>query len=283
MLGCDNAQCCQFLREDRAPDVQHQCYTQHLSAARWLVKVDPANGVPDLNASTQMALTPELVALCERVVVDPGPAPGCSEVSQEEIAEKAAALDRECGDRPLWLFAYGSLIWKPVFEPAETRGAPAGGWHRAFCMDMQRWRGSADNPGLMMAVIRGGTCRGVAYRLPEASRRELIFQMIFRETSYTEDWNTIRWLDVETDAGRVRALAFWALANGSPHIARYPHPEAAKRIAHACGHIGSNAAYLYNTVSKLAEFGIRDRNLWQLQGLVAAEIRASREQTVATS
>ena len=236
-----------------------------------------------MQSLTQMALTPELVALCERVVVDPGPAPGSIEVSDSEIADKAAALDRECGSEPFWIFAYGSLIWKPIFMAAETRGATAAGWHRAFCIDMERWRGSADNPGLMMAIIRGGTCRGVAYRLPEANRRELIFQMIFRETSSADDWNTIRWLDVATDVGRIRALAFWALSNGSSYIARYPHPEAAKRIARACGHIGSNAAYLYNTVSKLAEFGIRDRNLWQLQELVATEIRTSRAQTLATT
>ena len=69
-----------------------------------------------------LSLTPELVALCEREVADPGPAPGLVQLSLEEITAKAAEIDAECGASPLWLFAYGSLIWKPEVEAAR-RGA----------------------------------------------------------------------------------------------------------------------------------------------------------------
>jgi glutathione-specific gamma-glutamylcyclotransferase len=100
----------------------------------------------------------------------------------------------------------------------------------------------------------------------------LLFDMIWRETSYPEDLVSIRWLDVETEVGKLRALSFWAGPKGSFILGRLPPEEAAWRIARACGHIGSNAAYLYNTVLKLGELGIRDRNLWRLQELVAAEI-----------
>ncbi len=224
--------------------------------------------------TTEMALTPELVALCERSVADPGPERGDLEMSEAEIHEAAGRLDRECADRPLWLFAYGSLIWKPAFDHIETRRANAAGWHRSFCMTMHRWRGSAEQPGLMMAIMRGGTCHGVAYRLSDENRTEQIYRMIWRETSYSEDLESVRWIDVDTDAGKVRALTFWAAPKGSYIVRRMAPEEAARRIARACGHIGSNAAYLFNTVSKLAEFGIRDRNLWHLQELVAAEIRA---------
>jgi cation transport protein ChaC len=165
-----------------------------------------------------------------------------------------------------------------VFDPAETRRATAYGWHRSFCMDMRRWRGSDDQPGLMMAIMRGGTCHGVAYRLPDGNRRQLLFDMIWRETSYPEDLASIRWLETETDQGKVRALSFWAGPKGSFILGRLPLEEAARRIARASGHVGSNAAYLYNTVLKLAEFGIRDRNLWRLQELVAAEITAMARQ-----
>ena len=219
-----------------------------------------------------MALTPELVALCERAVADPGPEPGFVELTNDEIAAAAARFDTQCGDGPLWIFAYGSLIWKPVFDPVETRRATAYGWHRSFCMDMRRWRGSSDQPGLMMAIMRGGTCHGVAFRLPDKSRRQLLFDMIWRETSYPEDMASIRWLHAESDGSPFKALAFWAGPKGSFILDRLPLEEAARRIARACGHIGSNAAYLYNTVAKLGEFGIRDRNLWRLQELVAAEI-----------
>jgi cation transport protein ChaC len=221
-----------------------------------------------------MALTPDLVALCERVVADPGPEPDRPVLTDAEIEAKAVRIDAECGDAPVWLFAYGSLIWKPVFEAAELRTATAVGWHRSFCMDMRRWRGSDEQPGLMMAIVRGGTCRGVAYRLPAEGRRDVITQMISRETSSPDDLNTVRWLDVNTDAGKVRALSFWVGPKGSFILDKLPLEEAARRIARACGHVGSNAAYLYNTVLKLGEFGIRDRNLWRLQELVAMEITA---------
>jgi glutathione-specific gamma-glutamylcyclotransferase len=226
-----------------------------------------------LKRTSEMALTPELVALCERTVDDPGPERGECEMSDEDFHRAAARLDRECADRPLWLFAYGSLIWKPAFDPVETRRATAVGWHRSFCISMNRWRGSPEQPGLMMAIMRGGTCHGVAYRLPQEDRTEQIHRMLWRETSYSEDLESVRWIDVDTDDGKVRALTFWAAPKGSYIVKKLGPEDTARRIARACGHIGSNAAYLYNTVSKLAEFGIRDRNLWQLQELVAAEIQ----------
>lgn len=220
----------------------------------------------------QISLTPELVALCERDVVDSGPDPRFVELTEAEVLEKAAELDRECGSGPLWLFAYGSLIWKPEFEAVETRRATAHGWHRAFCMELPRWRGSPDQPGQMMAITRGGTCHGVAFRLADEDRATQIFRMLNRETSYRGDLGNTRWLNAGTVKGPIRALAFWAAPTPGFPFLKLPAEETARRIARACGHIGSNAAYLYNTVAKLEEFGIRDRNLWQLQQLVAEEI-----------
>src|SRR5690606_23043046 len=67
----------------------------------------------------------------------------------------------------LWLFAYGSLIWNPCFEWVERRPALAHGWRRSFCLGWDHWfRGSVERPGLMLALDRGGRCKGVAYRLP---------------------------------------------------------------------------------------------------------------------
>jgi cation transport protein ChaC len=117
-----------------------------------------------------LSLTPELVALCERKVTDPGPAPGLVQLSLEEITAKAAEIDAECGASPLWLFAYGSLIWKPEVDAVETRRATARGWHRTFSMELPRWRGSPEQPGQMMVIERGGTCHGVAFRLPDEYR-----------------------------------------------------------------------------------------------------------------
>ncbi len=219
-----------------------------------------------------LALTPELVAFCERNVADSGPDPRFRRLTDTEVSAKAAELDRECGSDPLWLFAYGSLIWKPEFEATETLRATARGWHRSFSMELPRWRGSPDQPGQMMVIERGGTCHGVALRLPDGDRAEQLFRMMYREAEYEGDLDNMRWLKVESRNGRHRALAFWAAPTPGFPFLKLPPEETARRIARACGHLGSNAAYLYNTVVKLEEFGIHDRNLWHLQRLVAQEI-----------
>ena len=219
-----------------------------------------------------LSLTPELVALCERDVADSGPDPRFVQLTDAEVSARAAELDRECGDAPFWLFAYGSLIWKPEVEAVETRRATAHGWHRSFSMELPRWRGSPDNPGQMMVIERGGTCHGVAFRLPDADRTGHIYRMLYRESEYRGDLDNARWLNAETAQGRIRALAFWAAPSPYFPFVKLSPEETARRIARACGHLGSNAAYLYNTVAKLAEHGIHDRNLWHLQQLVAEEI-----------
>ena len=219
-----------------------------------------------------LSLTPELVALCERNVADSGPDPRFVQLTDAEVSARAAELDRECGDAPFWLFAYGSLIWKPEVEAVETRRATAHGWHRSFSMELPRWRGSPDNPGQMMVIERGGTCHGVAFRLPDADRTGHIYRMLSRESEYRGDLDNARWLNAETAQGRIRALAFWAAPSPYFPFVKLSPEETARRIARACGHLGSNAAYLYNTVAKLAEHGIHDRNLWHLQQLVAEEI-----------
>lgn len=220
-----------------------------------------------------LSLTPELVALCERETPDPGPDRRLIKQTDDEVVAKAADIDRECGDEPLWLFAYGSLIWNPEFEAAEARRATARGWHRSFSMELPRWRGSPEQPGQMLVIERGGTCHGMAFRLPGEGRREQIYRMLYRETEYRGDFDCIRWIKADTDEGRIRALAFWAAPSPNFPFRKLAPEEAAWRIARACGHLGSNAAYLYNTVAKLEEIGIRDRNLWRLQHLVAEEIR----------
>jgi glutathione-specific gamma-glutamylcyclotransferase len=221
----------------------------------------------------ELSLTPELVALCERAVTDSGPDPRFIQLTDKEVSAKAEELDRECGGAPLWLFAYGSLIWKPEVEAVEALRATARGWHRSFSVELPRWRGSPEQPCQMMVIERGGTCHGVAFRLPDEDRAELIYKMLYRESEYEGDLENARWLNADTPKGRIRALAFWAAPTKSFPFLKLSPEETARRIARACGHLGSNAAYLYNTIVKLEEFAIHDRNLWHLQELVAKEIR----------
>jgi cation transport protein ChaC len=149
------------------------------------------------------------------------------------------------------------------------------GWHRRFCMRLTRWRGTREVPGLMMALDRGGACAGVAYRLPDADHHGQIIRLLTRETDGNPATNVPRWISIATPRGPLTALAFVASPLGANYAGRLPLPVVASTLARAAGHWGSGASYLHNTVRHLAEHGIRDKNLWALQELVAAEIRRS--------
>ncbi|MFM9842759.1 MAG: gamma-glutamylcyclotransferase [Dongiaceae bacterium] len=220
-----------------------------------------------------MALTAELVARCHREEPDPGPEKGEIEFTEEEYNAAAAGLLARKAPGPLWLFAYGSLIWKPEVESVEHRRAIAHGWHRNFCLELTRWRGSPQQPGLMMGLERGGSCHGVAYRLVDGDQGLQIGRLLRREVSGEGGLRAVRWITVDIGGAGQQALVFWAGTAAAEFNVSLPLPEVARILARACGHIGSGAEYLYHTVSKLEEFGIRDRNLWRLQELVAAEIK----------
>lgn len=220
-----------------------------------------------------MDLTAELVALVARTEPDPGPMPGVVYYSDQDYDDLVESLLQEHHPDLLWVFAYGSLIWKPEFPFVEQRRVVAKGWHRSFCIKLMRWRGTPEQPGLMMALDRGGSCSGVAYRLPEDAHRELLGKLVRREISAKPSTNAIRWIWADGEFERFRALTFIANPKGRAYTGGLPLDEVAHTLARAAGHWGSGAEYLFNTVSHLESFGIRDRNLWRLQKLVADEIR----------
>nr|WP_255618240.1 gamma-glutamylcyclotransferase [Aurantimonas sp. VKM B-3413] len=219
-------------------------------------------------------MTQDLVALTIREKPDLGPEPGWTHLTEAELDALAEEYRAESHGEPLWIFAYGSLIWKPDFDAVAHRRGTAYGWHRSFCLKMTRWRGSPEQPGLMMALERGGRCDGVIYRLREEDRHAQIRRVLHREIRFRENVSMARWVPVHTAEGKVKALTFWAGPRGERIASKLPLDEVAHILARACGHVGSCAEYLFNTVRHLEEFGIRDRNLWRLQELVAEEIRA---------
>jgi cation transport protein ChaC len=219
-----------------------------------------------------MALTAELVAHCERHEPDPGPEAG-RHFTDAEYEAAAAKFIEQAPPGPLWVFAYGSLIWKPAIATTDHRHAVAHGWHRSFCLQLTRWRGSPAQPGLMMGLKRGGRCKGIVHRIADDDRQGLLVRLLHREVGNDKHLTGVRWINVDTDQGRVRALTFWAEPIGLDNWVDLPLSQVARILARACGHIGSGAAYLFHTVSKLDELGIRDGNLWRLQQMVADEIR----------
>jgi glutathione-specific gamma-glutamylcyclotransferase len=225
----------------------------------------------------QLSLTSELVALCHRDVIDPGPEAKYDYFVDADYEKAVERLLKERPKGPFWLFAYGSLIWKPEFPTEESLLGVAEGWHRAFCLHLERYRGSPEQPGLMMALDTGGHCEGVLLRLSEQDLASQLDILLQREIGSHEALESVRWIDVQSAQGVVRALVFYAHpAHLDYYVNSLPLEKVAHILARACGHWGSGAQYLHQTVSKLEEFGIHDENLWKLQELVADEIMSGR-------
>lgn len=232
--------------------------------------------MPKAGMPRSLSLTPAHVARVHRAVADGGIAPGAElHTDADYAAWVERILAERPGNAPFLLFAYGSLIWKP--ELAHTGSAPAvaRGWHRAFCLKMPRFRGTTEAPGLMMALDRGGQCRGIAYELAAEDLEGQLGKLFRREFTFKPINNVPRWITVETASGRAQALTF-VINRASPlYAGRLPLTAVADTLSTACGHWGTGAEYLMNTVSKLESLGIRDRNLWRLQQLVAERIEAA--------
>lgn len=220
-----------------------------------------------------MNLTAELVARVERTEPDPGPEPGTAEHTDAEFDAMVEALLSEYKPEELWVFAYGSLIWNPEFEFLESRSATANGWHRSFCLKLTRWRGTRELPALMLALDQGGTCKGLAYRLPARDHFGQLGLLMRREIDANPPTNVPRWISVKTEGGTLRALAFIAAPDGNAYAGKLPPEKVAHVLARAAGHWGSAAQYLFRTVTMLEEHGIRDRNMWLIQSLVAQQIK----------
>jgi cation transport protein ChaC len=222
-----------------------------------------------------MRLTRELAALCHRDVAERPPNEIYDLFTDADYASLVEQVLASKPEGPLWLFAYGSLIWKPEIPHTEERRAVAPGWHRAFSMQIEDFRGTPEQPGYMMCLDRGGSCEGMALRLMDEDIAGHLYKLLYREIGTPGQLEAMRWIALETAEGPVTALVFYA----HPHLLPYyrenrPIAEVAYGLARACGPWGSGAEYLHNTVVHLKERGIHDEGLWALQELVAREIEA---------
>ncbi|MCV3768818.1 gamma-glutamylcyclotransferase [Rhizobium sp. TRM95796] len=223
---------------------------------------------------TPLRLTAELVARTIKPVEEESPEPNLTPIASEELDGLVRRIEEEAGDQEIWVFAYGSLMWNPGFDVAASENAVASGWHRAFSLKIERFRATSDAPGLMLALLPGGSCSGVVLRVPCATKQQDLHRLMTREIRYSEARDMVRWVSVKTASGSRRALTFWASSERSPLTEKIPLETAANMISQACGPAGSCAEYLHRTVLDLAERNIRDRNLWRLQEMVAAKLNA---------
>jgi len=219
-----------------------------------------------------LALTEDHVARATRSIPETQTATTFTRADDAVFAARVERVLASRPDGPFLVFAYGSLIWNPTFDSLARHHAVARGWHRQFCIEIRGFRGTPDAPGLMMALMAGGRCAGIALEVADARAEEVVDGLVRRETPFVENERDWRWITVDTERGRTQALVFWAGPTGPSIRRRLPLNAVARQLARACGYRGSCAEYLRNTVISLEEHGIKDRNLWALQRMVAAEI-----------
>lgn len=165
----------------------------------------------------------------------------------------------------VWIFGYASLIWKPEFAAAEDRAATVYGWHRALAMRSHINRGTKECPGLVFALVPGGSCRGRAYRI-EQSRVEAELERLWNREMLTGVYDP-KWLACRTPQGAVRGLAFTLSRRSPSHTGALPDGELIEILRTANGRYGSTLSYLVETERSLRTCGIRDRDVERLVAL----------------
>jgi len=165
----------------------------------------------------------------------------------------------------LWVFGYGSLIWRPGFEYRERVPARLVGEHRALCVYSFDHRGTPERPGLVLGLDRGGACRGVAFRVDGKLRAHTIDYLRSREQTthvYREVMRSV-WLDNEPRQ-RVSALTYVVDRGHVQYAGRLPLAEQLRIVQQGHGRSGNNRDYVLSTVKAIEGEGFRDEPLHQL-------------------
>jgi cation transport protein ChaC len=160
----------------------------------------------------------------------------------------------------VWIFGYGSLMWSPGFRPSEKSAGRVHGYHRSLCVYSHRYRGTAKRPGLVMGLCRGGSCWGMAFRIP-AARAPRVFANLWRREMRNRVYRP-RFVRVQVRNGReIRALAFVADVEHRQFAGDLSVEHTARLVAQARGERGRNIDYLSFTLAHMHELGVRDPHL----------------------
>jgi len=168
--------------------------------------------------------------------------------------------ERESGD--LWVFGYGSLMWRPGFAHRERVPARLIGLHRALCVFSFVHRGTPERPGLVLGLDRGGMCRGIAFRVAAAARAQTLAYLRSREQVTTVYIETLRQIALEDDKRRkVRALCYVVDRSHVQYAGRLSLAERLHHVRQGHGRSGPNRDYVLETVRALEALGYRETDL----------------------
>ncbi len=162
----------------------------------------------------------------------------------------------------LWVFGYGSLMWRPGFDFLERVPARLIGLHRALCVYSFVHRGTPEQPGLVLGLDRGGMCRGIAFRVAAAARAKTIAYLRAREQVTTVYLETMRRIELEEEKRRqVRALCFIVDRSHVQYAGRLTLSECLHHVRQSHGRSGPNRDYVLEAVQSLEALGYRETEL----------------------
>jgi cation transport protein ChaC len=186
-----------------------------------------------------------------------------------------ASNEHETGD--LWVFGYGSLMWRPGFDAVERVPARLMGLHRALCVFSFVHRGTPEKPGLVLGLDRGGMCRGIAYRVAAAKRDSTIAYLRGREQVTSVYLETVRRIELEDEARRqVRALAYIVDRGHVQYAGRLTVEQSVHYVRQGHGRSGNNRDYVIETVRALEALGYRETDLH----LIADGLKGGQESVI---
>jgi glutathione-specific gamma-glutamylcyclotransferase len=172
-----------------------------------------------------------------------------------------AAID-EHGTGELWVFGYGSLMWRPGFDVLERVPARLQGLHRALCVFSYVHRGTPERPGLVLGLDRGGMCRGIAYRVAAGARARTIAYLRGREQVTSVYLETMRRIELEDAARRqVSALCYIVDRGHVQYAGRLSLAERVRYVRQGHGRSGPNRDYVLEAVRALEALGYRETDL----------------------
>jgi cation transport protein ChaC len=170
----------------------------------------------------------------------------------------------------LWVFGYGSLMWRPGFDFVEQAPARLMGAHRALCVYSVVHRGTHAEPGLVLGLDKGGSCRGVAFRVVAGAEDDTIAYLRAREQVtdvYREATRPITLLDGSNRG--FRALCYLVDPNHAQYAGALSLEDKLRIVRNGKGQAGGNIEYVLNTVRHLEKVGVHDPELAALAALLS--------------
>ncbi len=218
-----------------------------------------------MHAGAMDRILPE-IERCQPYIMPPYIMPPCIIATECQTLDRTGTEMNPADD--LWVFGYGSLLWRPGFDFEEKRAARLGGFHRSLCVYSHVHRGTAEQPGLVLGLDRGGSCRGLAFRV--LARNASATVAYLREREQVTSVYLERIVSVRFDDGRsVSALTYVVDRRHGQYAGRLPADDLLKFIRQGVGQSGANPEYVLRTSEQLTALGIRDRTLRDLAAALA--------------